>query len=344
MKNIKKIFRHWELYLFLLLVLEFVVFGTVNPKKFLRPASILSSITNYISVCIISLFVTMVMITGGMDIQASSIIGLTSIIEGVLWSDAGLNIWTAVICAIIAAAFCGALSGFFVAYCGVQPMVVTLGGSFLYSGLALLVSGLSATPAYQGISGFPAKTAEGAFISYRFLGKGKIAGVPTQIVIYFILILFCAWLLHRTKYGEKIYLIGVNQQAAEYSGINTRLVIMSTYVLSAVSAAIAGTLLTANVDSAKYNLGSTFTLSIITAVVLGGTLSTGGKGSILGTVLASLVICIMRYGLPLCFGVSTQNLDLPVGVMLVLVVVGREIAGKRLISGALRKLRKKASV
>ena len=85
-----------------------------------------------------------------------------------------------------------------------------------------------------------------------------------------VLILLCMWILHRTKYGERLFLIGVNPQAAEYSGINTRATIMSTYVLSAVSAAIAGTLLTANVNSAKYDLGSGYTLAIITAVVLGG--------------------------------------------------------------------------
>lgn len=335
---LKKVFKHWEVFLLVFLVLEFVVFGATNPK-FLRPQSILNSIVNYISVCIISLFVTMVMITGGIDIQAPSIIGLTSIVIGVLWSDAGMNIWVAVAIATVIAALCGALSGFFIAYCGVQPMVVTLGGSFLYSGLALLVSGMSATPAYQGISGFPAKTEVGEFVGFRFLGKGEIFGIPTQIVIYIALILLCIWILHCTKYGERLYLVGVNPQAAEYSGINTRAVMMSTYVLSAVSAALAGTLLTANINSAKYNLGSGYTLAIITAVVLGGTLNTGGKGSILGTVLASLIICILRYGLPLCFDVSTQNLDLPVGIILVLVVLGREIAGQHMLSHLFKRRR-----
>ena len=339
---LKKVFKHWELFLVVFLVLEFVVFGTANPK-FLRPQSIMNSIVNYVSVCIISLFVTLVMITGGIDIQAPSIIGLTSIIIGVLWSDMGMNVWLAVAIATAAAALCGALSGFFIAYCGVQPMVVTLGGSFLYSGLALVVSSMSATPAYQGISGFPAKTDAGAFVDFRFLGKGNVLGVPTQIVIYVALIVLCVWLLHRTKYGERLYLVGVNQQAAEYSGINTRAVIMSTYILSAVSAALAGTLLTANVNSAKYNLGSGYTLAIITAVVLGGTLNTGGKGSILGTVLASLIICILRYGLPLCFDVSTQNLDLPVGIILVLVVLGREIAGRGMLSKVVRSIKKTAA-
>lgn len=336
---LKKVFKHWEMFLVIFLILEFVVFGAANPK-FLRPQSIMNSIVNYISVCIISLFVTMVMITGGIDIQAPAIIGLSSIIIGVLWSDAGLNIWATVAIAMVVAALCGALSGFFVAYCGVQPMVVTLGGSFLYSGIALMVSGMSATPAYQGIGGFPAKNEAGEFVSFRFLGKGNIFGIPTQIVIYVVLILLCMWILHRTKYGERLFLIGVNPQAAEYSGVNTRATIMSTYVLSAVSAAIAGTLLSANVNSAKYDLGSGYTLAIITAVVLGGTLNTGGKGSIIGTVLASLIICILRYGLPLCFGVSTQNLDLPIGLILVVVVLGREIAGQHMLSHLFKRRRK----
>lgn len=341
MKKVLKFLKRWETFLVIFLILEFVVFGAANPK-FLRVNSIMNALVNYISVCIVSLFVTMVMITGGIDIQAASIIGLTSIIEGVLWSDGGFNIWAAVACAFAAAALCGTVSGFCVAYCGVQPMVMTLGGSFLYSGLALVVSGLSATPAYQGISGFPSKAADGSFTDFRFLGKGTVFGIPTQIVIYVILILLCVWILHRTKYGERLFLIGVNRQAAEYSGINTRATVMSTYILSALSAAVAGTLLTSNVNSAKSDLGSAYTLAIITAVVLGGTSNNGGKGSIPGTVLASLIICFLRYGLPLCFGVSTQNLDLYVGIILAAVVLGREIAGRRLLSGLFRKLRKKA--
>ena len=87
-------------------------------------------------------------------------------------------------------------------------------------------------------------------------------------------------------------------------------------------------------------MGNSFSLLVITAVVLGGTLNTGGKGSILGTVLASLIICILRYGLPLCFGVSTQNLDLPVGIILVLVVLGREIAGQHMLSDLFKRLKK----
>ncbi len=338
-KNIGSKVKTWESALLMILILEFVIFGAANPK-FLNLSSLFSSVNNYISICIISLFVTFVMITGGIDIQASSIVGLTSIIVGVTWNDLGFSIWVSVLIAIAAAALCGALSGFFVAYCGVQPMVVTLGGSFLYSGVALLISTLSSTPAYMGISGFPAKTAEGVYTSFRILGKWKLFDViPMQFLIYIALVVICYILLHKSKYGRKVFLVGINHSAAELSGINSRFITMSTYILTGIGAAIAGVLLTATVDSAKSDLGSTFTLSIITAVVLGGTLSTGGKGSIIGTALASLVICIMRFGLPICFGVSTQNLDLPIGIMLVVIIAGRALAAKLRLShgGSLRK-------
>ena len=248
-----------------------------------------------------------------------AIVGLTSITIGVAWQDFGLNIWAAVLVAIAAAALCGALSGFFIAYCRVQAMVVTLGGSFLYAGVALLISTLSSTESYQGISGFPD--------SFKALTKFKLFGViPSQLLIFAAMTLIAYLLLHKSKYGRKVFLVGVNQNAAEFSGINSRLIILSTYVLSAISAAVAGIVLTSYLGTAKSDLGSTLTMNIITACVLGGTLSTGGKGSAIGTALAALIIGILRFGLPLCFGVSTQYLDIPIGVLLIVVVVGRAMA------------------
>ncbi len=316
----KKTLFNWDSFLFCVLILEFVVFGLAN-SKFLMPRVLLASVNDFIAICIIALFVTFVMITGGIDIQAASIVGLTSIIIGVGWQDGGLNIWVAALIAVVAAAFCGALSGFFIAYCGVQSMVVTLGGSFLYAGFALLVSNLSATESYKGISGFPEY--------FKIISKFKLFGViPSQLILFFILIIIAYLLLHKSKYGRNVFLVGINQEAAEYSGINTRLVILSTYVLSAVSAAIAGIMLTSYLGTAKSDLGSNLTLNIITAVVLGGTLSTGGKGSAIGTALASLVIGILRFGLPLCFKVNTQYLDIPVGLLLLVVVIGRAIVSR----------------
>ncbi len=326
-----KKFLSWEMFLLIILILEFVIFGAKNPK-FLMPRVLFASVNDFIAICFIALFVTFVMITGGIDIQAASIVGLTSIIIGVGWQDGGMNIWVASILAIVAAAVCGALSGFFIAYCGVQAMVVTLGGSFLYAGFALLVSNFSASEAYQGISGFPD--------SFKIISKFKLFGViPSQLLVFIVLIIIAYILLHRTKYGRSIFLVGINQEAAEYSGINTRLVILSTYVLSAVSAAFAGIMLTSYLGTAKSDLGANLTLNIITAVVLG---STGGKGSVIGTALAALVIGILRFGLSLCFRVNTQYLDIPVGVLLLVVVIGRAIVSRPETAAFFKKLKKES--
>jgi len=314
-EKFKGFLKSWEFVLIMILLLEVVVFATKNPK-FLKPAVLLGSINDIISICIISVFVTFCMITGGIDIQVGSIVGLTSIIIGVSWQDFGFNIWGAAVMGIIVAALCGALSGFFVAYCDVQPMVVTLGGSFLYSGIALLISNLSATASYKGISGFPD--------SFKFISKFRFFGVlPLQVVIFVVLTIIAYILLNKTKYGRMLFLVGANRQAAEYSGINARLVTMVTYILSAMSASIAGIILTSYLGTAKSDLGSTFTLQIITACVLGGTLSTGGKGSAVGTALAAVVIGVLKFGLPLAFGVNQQYMDIPVGVLLLIVVIVR---------------------
>ena len=311
MNRVKKLFVRWETFLVLVIVLEFLVFGTISPK-FLNIKRLFSGLNQFIPVCIISLFVTFVMITGGIDIQAGSIVGLTSIMVGVLWNDAGLNIFVACIVALIAGTLCGALSGFFVAYTGVQPMVVTLGGSFLYSGLALAVTNLSKNEAYQGISDFPA--------AFRALSKTELFGiVPMQFVFFFVMVVLSYILLHRTNYGRKIFLCGVNPNAAEFSGINTRLVVMSTYMLSGLSASIAGILLTAYLGTAKADMGAEYTLPIITAVVLGGTSNLGGSGGVIGSALAALAVGFLRIGLSLS-GLSTQYLDIPVGILLVVTV------------------------
>lgn len=309
---------NWNLILIGLLVLEFVVFGGANPK-FLRPQLLFTAVNDNLAVFMISLFVTIVMVTGGIDIQAASLIGLTSIIIGVGWQDYGLSIWAAAGLAVVVCCLCGALSGFLIAFCRVQAMVVTLGGSFLYSGIALLVSTLSKTASYESIGGFPD--------DFKFVANFEVFGViPFQFLIYTLLLVIAFLLLHKTKYGREVTLTGVNQSAAEFSGVNTRAVIMSTYVLSALSAAIAGVVLTAYLGTAKSDLGGDLTMDIVTAVVLGGTLFTGGKGSILGTALASFVIAFLRFGLPLCFKIGTQYLDIPVGILLVVVIVGRSAA------------------
>ena len=312
---------NWNLFLIVVILFEFLIFGAAN-QKFLNISSMFRSMNDFVPIGIIGIFVTLVMITGGIDIQAGSIVGLTSIIIGVAWQDWGMNIWAAVVLAIVIAILCGTLTGFFIAYCGVQAMERPLplrgrdlvwGLGLLLTGLALMVSTLSDTPSYMGITNFPD--------AFRNITKFKIGTIsPGPVLVFVIIAVIMGIVLHKTKYGRKIFLVGVNQNAGEFSGINTKRVILSTYVLSAVGAAIAGIVLTSYYNVAKSDLGSTFTMNIITIVVLGGTLSTGGKGNVFGTVLATIIIGLIKFGLPLCFGINSQYLDAPIGILLVVVL------------------------
>jgi AI-2 transport system permease protein len=135
-----------------------------------------------------------------------------------------------------------------------------------------------------------------------------------------------------------VYLCGINQNAAEYSGINSRLVIMSTYMLGGMSAAVAGIILTSYLGTAKADFGRELTLPIITAVVLGGTSTLGGRGTVIGTALAALVIGIMRFGLSMV-GIYPQYQDIPVGIVLIVAVGMRGVASGFSLSALIKKLR-----
>jgi AI-2 transport system permease protein len=324
-----RFFLRWEFFLVALLLLEILIFGSLNPR-FLRPRVLLGSINDFLSICIISLFVTFVLITGGMDIQGGSIVGLSSVMLGILWQQAGMNIWFACVCAILAGMICGLFSGFLVAYAKVQSMVVTLGGSFFYAGVAVTLTKIAKVEAYKGISGFPQSFI--AFSSFQFFG------IPFQFIIFVALVIISFILLHRTKYGRYVYLCGINQNAAEYSGINARLVIMSTYMLTGMGAALAGIILTSYLGTAKADFGRELTLPIITAVVLGGTSTLGGRGTVIGTALAALVIGVMRFGLSMV-GIVPQYQDIPVGILLIIAVAMRGMAADLSISAFLRKSR-----
>jgi len=318
MNKLKKILFRWETALILILVLEIIVFGAINPR-FLKINVLLGSINDFVSTCIISLFVTFVIITGGMDISGGSIVGLTSMVLGLLWQDAGLNIWVAIPMAILVGGLCGALNGFLVAYTRVQAMVVTLGGMFLYSGLAVVLGSLSVSSAFEGIGGFP-----DAFVQ---IANGKTFGIPNPFLIFIGLAVIAYVLLHKTNYGRYVFLVGVNQNAAQYSGINHKLVTLSTYILSGMSASVAGVVLTSYLGSSRADLGKELTMPVITAVVLGGTAITGGKGGVVGTAIASIVVGILRFGLQMA-KVPTQYLDIPVGLLLVVAVAVRGVMGQ----------------
>lgn len=300
----------WNLVLSIILIFEITIFGIINPR-FWNINVMLNSFNDFVGIAIIGFFVTFVVITGGIDISGGSIIGLTSVVTGLLSQVIGLNIWTSVLLAILVGGLCGLLNGILIAYAKVQAMIITLGGMLLYSGIAIVLVGISGASTYEGISGFPPE-----FIN---LANGKLFGIPHSVLLFVIMFGIAYILLHLTKYGRYIYLTGINQNAAEYSGINTRIIITSTYVLSGLSAGIVGVMLTSYLGSARADFGSEYIMPILTAVVLGGTLITGGKGGVIGTALASIIVGFLKLGLQMG-QIQTQYIGLATGLLLIISV------------------------
>lgn len=273
---------------------------------------------------------TFVIVTGGIDVSVGSIMGLTSILIGVLWMS-GIPILFAVIIALIISCLAGALNGIIIKMTGVEPLVVTLGTMFLYGGIALVISGGAGASGYEGISGLPD--------AYVQLANGSLVGIPNLLWILIVLTVLCTVLFHRTIYGRHVKLTGANENATKYTGIKTEKVVIIAYIISGLGGGLGGAFLTAYFGSARADMGSETILPIITAVVLGGTLITGGKGSIIGTVLASVFIGLMQYGLQMT-GLTNEQSNVVIGIILILSVIMRHFKVHPFLAGKRRNLHK----
>lgn len=324
----KYVYR-WEGVLIVLLLIEFILFSLIN-SDFLNISNLLFSTNDFLFIAIAAIPMTFVIVTGGIDVSVGSIMGLTSILIGVLWMN-GISILFAVIISLIISCLAGALNGLIIKMTDVESLVVTLGTMFLYGGIALVISGGAGASGYEGISGLP-----DAFVQ---LASGSFIGIPNLLWLLIVLTVLCAVLFHRTIYGRHVKLTGANENAAKYTGIKTKKVVIIAYMLSGLGGGLGGTFLTAYFGSARADMGSETILPIITAVVLGGTLITGGKGSIIGTVLASIFIGFMQYGLQMT-GLTNEQSNVVIGIILILSVIMRHFKLHQFTLGKRKNLHK----
>lgn len=324
----KHVYR-WEGVLIVFLLIEFILFSFLN-SDFFNVSNLLFSTNDFLFIAIAAIPMTFVIVTGGIDVSVGSIMGLTSILIGVLWMS-GIPILFAVIIALIISCLAGALNGIIIKMTGVEPLVVTLGTMFLYGGIALVISGGAGASGYEGISGLPD--------AYVQLANGSLVGIPNLLWILIVLTVLCTVLFHRTIYGRHVKLTGANENAAKYTGIKTEKVVIIAYIISGLGGGLGGAFLTAYFGSARADMGSETILPIITAVVLGGTLITGGKGSIIGTVLASVFIGLMQYGLQMT-GLTNEQSNVVIGIILILSVIMKHFKVHPFLAGKRRNLHK----
>lgn len=268
-----------------LLAIEIVVFASIG-THFLTPSNAAEIGRASAEICLIALALTAVILTGGIDLSAGSLLGLCAVTLGSLWRDAGWPIGAAVAAALAVGAAGGLLNALFVARLGIAPLIVTLATYSLFRGVAEGITGGA-----QNYSNLPA--------GLLFAGQGDVAGVPAQVLVVGIAA-FGFWLmLHRMTIGRGLRAIGFSSDGARYAGLPVGRRLALVYILSGLCAAIASVLYVARVGQAKADAGTGFELFAITAVVLGGTSIFGGKGTVGGTVIGIAVIAVLQNGLRL---------------------------------------------
>jgi ribose transport system permease protein len=279
------------------------VFSILSPF-FLSVRNMLSIGGNVAFIGLMAATGTPLIIAGGLDLSVAAVAGFTGVVISLLYT-AGVPIWGAVAIALVIAAAIGLVNGFFTTRLRLNPLIVTLGMMSIVSGLALVLTGGLTKP--MMVDGF------------NWIGSGRVAGVPIPMILMLATFLVIWIVLTRTRFGRFVYASGGNAEAARLIGIPVGRTVVTLYVVSALSGAVAGTMLAAMLGAAAPNAAGQHLLTVIAAIILGGTSLYGGRGSVWGSLLAVLILGTLANGLTL-LNVSSFWQDVTRGVVLMLAV------------------------
>lgn len=256
---------------------------------------------------ILAIGMTYVILTGGIDLSVGSILACAGIVTGSLvTSNSDVPLPIAISCGIGIGAALGSINGLLIARFSVPPFVATLGMLSAARGLTKIYND------GKPFSGFDA--------TFKFIGQGHIFNIPIPVILLIIAITIFGFILKYTIFGRYIYAVGGNIRSAKTSGIKTKTIIFTTYLISGALAGLAGVLLTARTTAAVPQAGESYELDAIAAVVIGGTSLKGGKGSLIGTVFGVLIISVINNGLDL-MGVSSYYQQVVKGLIIVVAVL-----------------------
>jgi rhamnose transport system permease protein len=307
-----KAWNTWERVLLSLLVLLLLVFGVMQPG-FMTPETLADSTFNYSEKGVLALALALLIVTGEIDLSIAAILALSSLAMGYAmragWGPLGMTL-----AAFGTGALAGAVNGVLVTRYRLPSIVVTIGTLSLYRGLAMVALG------DQAISGYPEV--------FSVVGNGyvgELVGLPWLIVpIEFALLCISAGavgvVLHRTVWGRRLYAIGANPVAARFSGIQADRYRLALFVFSGCMAALAAVMLTGRIGSTRPNIAMGWELDAITMVILGGVAIEGGRGGIVGTMLAVLLLGLFTFAMGMA-NVTGIVMSMVVGLLLILSMV-----------------------
>jgi inositol transport system permease protein len=292
--------------LFLLLL---IVFFQFQNERFLSLRNILNILSDVSIYGILSVGMTFVILTSGIDLSVGSLLAFSSMCGAVTvksyMSATGLSWLVALIIALIVGAVAGYLHGKAITRLRVPAFIVTLGGMTLWRGATLMLS--NGSP----ISGFDR--------SYRWWGRGDILGIPFLVLISTAVAFIGFVVLRYTRFGRHVYAVGDNPEAARLSGLDVAGILTRVYAIMGFLAGLAGFILSARLSSAEAVAGEGYELRVIASVVIGGTSLFGGLGGIAGTIVGTLLIGVLLNGLVI-MNVSAYSQQVIIGIIIVLAV------------------------
>jgi len=269
--------------------------GSVTGASFFKASNIQTMAFQMPELGILSLAMMVTMLTAGINLSIIASANLTGIVIALtltyfLGPDMSTesSVWIvllAIAAGLLVSVVVGLLNGFLVAYMEVSPILATLGTMILLKGVSIVL-----TKGYV-ISGFPPLI--------RFIGNGKLLGVPFPIILFFLCAGLMAIVLIRTPLGVSIYMLGSNETACHFSGIDNRKVLMKTYLISSILAGIAAVIMMSRFNSAKADYGESYLLMTVLAAVMGGTSAAGGFGKVGDLVIALVILQVVSNGLNL---------------------------------------------
>lgn len=276
-----EIVSKWGIYIALLLL---IILMAIFAPNFLSIKNGLN-IAQAVSInAVIAAGMTVVILTAGIDLSVGSIVAASGVAT-VLLLNASIPTPIAALVAILVGSLIGLINGVVIAYLALPAFIVTLGALTYTRGIA------------YSMHGGPVQIAGESGI--ESIGNGSIGGIPMPVFIMIFVYWFFWFILERTKFGRHIYAVGGNAQAARLAGINVKKVLMSAYIISGITAGLAGLMFASRVRSGQVTAGEGYELDAITAVILGGTSLFGGRGRIFGTLIGALLIGVLSNGLVL---------------------------------------------
>jgi rhamnose transport system permease protein len=295
-------FQRWEWMLVALILIVVFVNIQLSPY-FLNAQNLSRTSSDFMELGLMMLSMVFIIITGNIDLSVASNLGMSASFMGWLF-NMGVNIWAAALAAICLGTLGGLLNGLLIARLRLPALVVTLGTYAFFRGVAYVLLG------DQAARGYPE--------SFTYLGQGKIPGtlIPFSVGLFIVMAIIYGLVLHKTKFGRYLYVIGNNEQAARYSGVPVARIKVIIFTLSGFMAGLAALIMAARFGSTRPDIANGLELSVITAAVLGGVDINGGVGTMPGAVLSLLLIGLMRFGMGL-LNIQGQVQGIAIGLLLI---------------------------